>query len=188
MVTSSGNWAQLIKHANALAEQLKQRRQTVATAESCTGGGISYLLTEIAGSSGWFNGGLITYTNALKQKLLGVSSEVLEQQGAVSKACVEQMARGAMKQCQSDWAIAVNGIAARMNNACRIRHVYHAVDIITCGREDRQWKKDCAYRECGTCSIDQLDHHLEPLLQHQGPVTWTKWESQVSIVNGKRVR
>ncbi|WP_287830952.1 CinA family protein [Idiomarina sp.] len=111
MVTSSGNWAQLIKHANALAEQLKQRRQTVATAESCTGGGIGYLLTEIAGSSGWFNGGLITYTNALKQKLLGVSSEVLEQQGAVSKACVEQMARGAMKQCQSDWAIAVSGIA-----------------------------------------------------------------------------
>ncbi|NQZ03930.1 CinA family protein [Idiomarina sp.] len=111
MVTSGGNWAQLIKHANALAEQLNQRQQTLATAESCTGGGIGYLLTEIAGSSNWFNGGLITYTNALKQSLLGVSSEILEQQGAVSRLCVEQMARGAMAQCQSDWAIAVSGIA-----------------------------------------------------------------------------
>ncbi|MEC9319388.1 MAG: CinA family protein, partial [Pseudomonadota bacterium] len=69
MVTSGGNWGQLIKHANALAEQLNQRQQTLATAESCTGGGIGYLLTEIAGSSNWFNGGLITYTNALKQSL-----------------------------------------------------------------------------------------------------------------------
>lgn len=108
---------------------------------------------------------------------------------------IRLMRQSQLRQCLCEYCTnaelkirAVNGIAARMNNACRIRHVYHAVDIITCGREDRQWKKDCAYRECGTCSIDQLDHHLEPLLQHQGPVTWTKWESQVSIVNGKRVR
>ncbi|PYE35519.1 nicotinamide-nucleotide amidase [Idiomarina fontislapidosi] len=111
MVTSGGNWAQLIKHANELAQQLSQRQQTLATAESCTGGGIGYLLTEIAGSSSWFNGGLITYTNALKQQLLGVSSDTLAQHGAVSQACVEQMAQGAIKQCQSDWAIAVSGIA-----------------------------------------------------------------------------
>lgn len=98
-----------------LAEQvglnLQQKQQTVCTAESCTGGGIGYAITEVAGSSAWFNGGIITYTNALKQKLLAVEAQVLEKHGAVSEACVEQMAFGALDLCGADWSIAVSGVA-----------------------------------------------------------------------------
>lgn len=111
MVTSRQNWAQLIKHATELGRCLKQHQQTLATAESCTGGGIGYAITEVAGSSAWFNGGLITYTNELKQQLLGVSETVLKHHGAVSEACVRAMAAGARHQTQADWSIAVSGVA-----------------------------------------------------------------------------
>ncbi|RUO68717.1 CinA family protein [Idiomarina ramblicola] len=98
-----------------LAEQvgvcLQLKQQTVCTAESCTGGGIGYAITEVAGSSAWFNGGLITYTNALKQKLLSVEPSVLEKYGAVSETCVRQMAKGAIAACDADWSIAVSGVA-----------------------------------------------------------------------------
>ncbi|MDV6315274.1 CinA family protein [Idiomarina sp. HP20-50] len=99
------------KLAEQVGVSLQQKQQTVCTAESCTGGGIGYAITEVAGSSAWFNGGLITYTNALKQKLLSVEDSVLEKYGAVSQACVEQMAVGALEVCNSDWSIAVSGVA-----------------------------------------------------------------------------
>lgn len=111
MVTSQQNWAQRVSLAASVGQKLQQRQQTLTTAESCTGGGIGYVITEVAGSSAWFNGGLITYTNALKTAWLKVSSDILETHGAVSQACVTAMARGALTAAAADWSIAVTGIA-----------------------------------------------------------------------------
>lgn len=98
-----------------LAEQLGERLQTlgwrVTTAESCTGGGIAAALTEVAGSSAWFEYGLVTYANRAKQQLLGVSEESLTREGAVSEAVVREMAEGALRLSGAELAIAVSGVA-----------------------------------------------------------------------------
>lgn len=83
----------------------------------------------------------------------------------------------------------VNSTAARLSNNCRIRHIYHAIDIITCGRQANgatSWKQTCALQQCDNCSVDQLDRHLQPL-QHPGLVAWRRWDSVPSVINGKRV-
>lgn len=111
MVTTTVITPETLELAEQLGQSLLKKKQTIATAESCTGGGIGYAITEVAGSSAWFNGGLITYTNDLKRDQLEVSTETLEQDGAVSAQCVKQMAQGARTQCDTSWAIAVSGVA-----------------------------------------------------------------------------
>jgi PncC family amidohydrolase len=96
------------EHAGSL---LRQRGQTLATAESCTGGLIGHLLTEIPGSSDYYQGGLISYSDALKQSELGVETDTLASHGAVSAQTCIAMAEGARKRYGSDIAIAVTGIA-----------------------------------------------------------------------------
>ncbi|WP_022653683.1 CinA family protein [Aquaspirillum serpens] len=101
-----------IQHsAQALAQQLLQRGETVATAESCTGGLIAATLTEIAGSSAWFGWGVVSYANEAKQQLLQVNAHTLATDGAVSQAVVEQMAIGVRQLSGANWSIAVSGIA-----------------------------------------------------------------------------
>lgn len=95
----------------AVGRALLARKATVATAESCTGGLIGALLTEVSGSSAYFMGGAITYSNAEKIRQLGVSEAVLVEHGAVSEACVRQMAAGARSRFGVDYAVAVSGIA-----------------------------------------------------------------------------
>lgn len=90
---------------------LQQKNWRVATAESCTAGGIGYAISSIAGSSAWFEGGFITYSNALKHRLVQVTSGDLERYGAVSSEVAAAMAIGAMHNAQVDCAIAVTGIA-----------------------------------------------------------------------------
>ena len=85
--------------------------RTVATAESCTGGLIAHALTEIAGSSGYFRGGFVTYDNDVKRDQLGVSDELLAAHGAVSAQVARAMAEGARSRLHTDLAIAVTGIA-----------------------------------------------------------------------------
>jgi len=97
--------------AARLGTGLKAAGQTVATAESCTGGGIAEALTRIAGSSVWFDRGWVTYSNKAKQQELGVSANVLRAQGAVSEVVVLAMAEAARQQAATDWAVAVSGIA-----------------------------------------------------------------------------
>lgn len=80
-------------------------------AESCTGGGIAAAITDIAGSSQWFDRGFVTYTNQAKQDMLGVSSQTLEHEGAVSEATVKEMVAGALLHSQAQIAVAVSGIA-----------------------------------------------------------------------------
>jgi PncC family amidohydrolase len=94
-----------------IAEKLKDRRLTLCTAESCTGGLVGALCTSLPGSSAWFKGGIIAYDNELKERLLGVPAEILRQYGAVSKACAGAMLAGALRACSADCAIAITGIA-----------------------------------------------------------------------------
>ncbi len=90
---------------------LVANNKTVATAESCTGGYLSHLITFISGSSAYYKGSIIAYSNEVKMKILGVSSETLEKYGAVSKQTVTEMAIGVKNLSQTDYAIAVSGIA-----------------------------------------------------------------------------
>lgn len=85
--------------------------RTLATAESCTGGGIGAALTAVPGSSKVFKGGIISYTNEIKQNLLGVPADLLETKGAVSAPVAEAMAQGARKALTSDIAVSVTGLA-----------------------------------------------------------------------------
>jgi nicotinamide-nucleotide amidase len=92
-------------------ELLKQKGKTLSVAESCTGGYISSLFTDIPGSSEVFMGGIVPYNNRAKHELAGVSADVFEKYGAVSEACVVQLAEGVIKSFHSDYAISVSGIA-----------------------------------------------------------------------------
>ena len=85
--------------------------RTLVTAESCTGGGIGAALTAIAGASAVYKGGIISYTNEVKNSLLNVREDLLEQKGAVSAAVAEAMAEGARKQLNADVAVSVTGLA-----------------------------------------------------------------------------
>lgn len=89
---------------------LLQQQKTIATAESCTGGLIAHLLSAVPGASAYLKGAVVSYANEIKQNLLKVSDESLEQQGAVSEAVVLQMLKGALESLQSDYALAVSGI------------------------------------------------------------------------------
>jgi nicotinamide-nucleotide amidase len=90
---------------------LKSQHKTLATAESCTGGYVSHLITSVPGSSSYYKGSIISYANEVKENELGVSIQILKAQGAVSEACVTQMAEGVRKKLNTDYAIATSGIA-----------------------------------------------------------------------------
>jgi len=90
---------------------LRAKKATVATAESCTGGYIAHLITEIAGSSDYYLGSILSYANEVKINQLGVSADDIEKYGAVSQQVVEQMALGVQQQLKSDYAVATSGIA-----------------------------------------------------------------------------
>lgn len=83
----------------------------LATAESCTGGGVACAVTEIAGSSAWFDRGFVTYSNQAKVDMLGVTKDTLDSFGAVSEATVHEMVAGALRHSQARIALAVSGIA-----------------------------------------------------------------------------
>ena len=90
---------------------LRQRGLSLATAESCTGGLVSDRITDIPGSSVYFRGGIVAYSNAAKISLLGVSPATLESHGAVSSEVVLEMARGARRILQADLAVSISGVA-----------------------------------------------------------------------------
>jgi len=94
-----------------LGQLLADHDLTVTTAESCTGGLLAGAITEVPGSSGWFEQGLVTYSNAAKTAMLGVDADTLEQEGAVSEAVVRAMVIGALENSGADIAVAVSGIA-----------------------------------------------------------------------------
>ena len=105
------NDAQLDELARDVAAHLEASGQVVTLAESCTGGWIAKLLTDIAGSSAWFGQGVVTYSNSAKGRLLGVPEDLLAAHGAVSEEVVRRMASGALDAAQADVSVAVSGVA-----------------------------------------------------------------------------
>lgn len=97
--------------AEATLSFLRRRGQTLATAESLTGGGVGMLLTTVPGSSENYRGGVISYTDEVKHRVLGVPSGILETDGAVSAGTAAAMAEGVKTVCGADWAISTTGLA-----------------------------------------------------------------------------
>jgi nicotinamide-nucleotide amidase len=103
--------ADLHRLAEALGEQFRHQRLSLVTAESCTGGWIAKTVTDIAGSSDWFDCGMVAYSYEAKQAMLGVRPETLEYHGAVSRETVIEMVSGALVHSGASVAVAVTGIA-----------------------------------------------------------------------------
>ena len=101
----------LLASASRLLDLCRARGFKIATAESCTGGLVAALLTEIAGSSDVVERGLVTYSNEAKRELLGVAAETLAAHGAVSEATAREMAAGALRTSHADLAVAITGVA-----------------------------------------------------------------------------
>ena len=97
--------------AEQLAKIFLKTSSKLATAESCTGGGLAEILTRLPGSSAWFERGYVTYSNESKHELLSVPSETLEQFGAVSEETARAMAKGAVENSRADYGVAITGIA-----------------------------------------------------------------------------
>jgi len=97
--------------AAAVAAELKAHGRILALAESCTGGWIAKVCTDLAGSSAWFERGFVTYSNLAKSECLGVSPSSLQRFGAVSEIVAAEMSRGARSAAHADFAIAVTGVA-----------------------------------------------------------------------------
>jgi nicotinamide-nucleotide amidase len=97
--------------AKELGQRLKAKRESLVTAESCTGGWVAQAVTSVAGSSDWFERGFVTYSNAAKQELLGVKQSTLEKHGAVSEQTAIEMAQGALARSRGTLALAVTGVA-----------------------------------------------------------------------------
>lgn len=101
----------MLQLARDLFEDLEREGLMIATAESCTGGLIAGLLTEIAGSSAYVERGFVTYSNAAKTEMLGVPAELIARDGAVSESVARKMAEGALAHSEADVAVAVTGVA-----------------------------------------------------------------------------
>ena len=111
MSTAEADDRELNNLAETIAAVFSQRGATLVTAESCTGGWIAKTLTDIAGSSSWFECGVVAYSYEAKEALLGVRPETLEQHGAVSRETVIEMVSGALARFGATVAVAVTGIA-----------------------------------------------------------------------------
>jgi PncC family amidohydrolase len=103
--------SETISLAQAVGELLRECQLTLAVAESCTGGLLAARITSVAGSSDYFRGGVVAYSNPVKERVLGVPTDVLEQHGAVSEETALAMARGVRQLLQVDLALAVTGLA-----------------------------------------------------------------------------
>lgn len=102
------NELQIVKN---IADILNAKQQRLTLAESCTGGGIAKVCTDLAGSSTWFDRGFVTYSNLAKEEMLGVQHQTLDKYGAVSEEVVVEMAAGALLNSTAHWSIAVSGVA-----------------------------------------------------------------------------
>ena len=102
---------ELTRLAERVGRALAERGLMLATAESCTGGWVAKVMTDVAGSSGWFERGFVTYSKQDKQDLLGVRASTLRAHGAVSEQVVREMAEGALARSRAQVALAISGIA-----------------------------------------------------------------------------
>lgn len=152
----------MIKLAETVLQMLQGK--TLATAESCTGGGIGQLLTAVPGSSAVYKGGIISYTNEIKQRLLMVPEELLIRFGAVSAPVAEAMAQGARQQLNADFALSVTGLAGpggdEFGNPVGTVFVGYADDSCCISKEfhfsgDRQAVRDQAINAALSLIVEQ---------------------------------
>lgn len=145
--------------------KLRKKGISIATAESCTGGLISHRITNVSGSSDYYKGGVIAYANEVKEKLLHVTKDILEEKGAVSAECAMAMANGVRTLLCSDVSIATTGIAGPTGGTqdkpvglvyialATNDYVYHAEHIF---HEDREGNK----REAANAALEMLWTHI----------------------------
>lgn len=132
-------WAKATVLSEALGQKLLAKGWRVTTAESCTGGGLACAITEVAGSSAWFDQGIVSYSNAVKADLLRVPLSTLSQHGAVSAPVVAAMAQGALHSSGSDLALSISGIAGPTGGSAE-----KPVGTVWFGLQDRHgefWQK-----------------------------------------------
>lgn len=154
-----------------LGQRAMQKGVTMATAESCTAGGISYYITEVPGSSRWFDRGYVTYTNQAKTEMLGVTPATLSAYGAVSEETVREMALGALEKSGAHIAVAVSGIAGPggavpgkpLGTVCFgfARRAAHGPVVFTdtqCFSGDRKAVRLATIRQAVQGLITQVDH------------------------------
>jgi len=160
-----------------LASELQTRSLTLTAAESCTGGLIAKSLTDLPGSSSWFRQAWITYSNEAKNQMLGVSEQLLEQQGAVSAGVVEAMAKGALLRSGASIAVAVSGIAgpggATAGKPVGTVWIAWASDTGVSSQKylfagDRQSVRAQATLAAVLESVKLCESVTEPLLEHNG--------------------
>lgn len=145
---------------------LTEQGLTVAVAESCTGGLIAHRLTNVSGSSAYFIGGVVAYSNQVKERVLGVSGETLTAYGAVSEACAREMARGARRLFGTDVAISSTGIAGPTGGTAEkpVGLVYVALaapDLERCERHLWQGDRLENKRQTAEAALEMLRQYLE---------------------------
>jgi nicotinamide-nucleotide amidase len=143
--------AELYELAERVGQKLRAAERRIVTSESCTGGWVAKALTDVPGSSQWFECGFVTYSNAAKVRDLGVNAQTLERFGAVSEQTVREMAEGALRVAGASVALAVTGIAGPDGAVpgkpvgtvwfCAAARAGHAVDIIA---EEQRFEGDRA--------------------------------------------
>jgi nicotinamide-nucleotide amidase len=164
--------SELYELATRVAHKLRAAERRVVTAESCTGGWVAKALTDIPGSSQWFECGYVTYSNAAKMRDLGVAARTLESFGAVSEHTVREMAEGALRVAGANVALAVSGIAGPDGGTpekpvgivwfCAAARQGQAIDIIA---EEQRFEADRAIvRSCA------VQHALRLILRLDLPV------------------
>ncbi len=140
-----------IREASDILEKCRSKGLKITTAESCTGGLISALFTEIAGSSDVFDRGFVTYSNEAKADLLGVSQDTLKQNGAVSEPTAREMAQGAIKNSNASVAIAVTGIAGPGGgSATRPVGLVHIAGLTNTGAD---YHEACQFGDIGRSEV-----------------------------------
>ncbi len=120
-----------------VGELLLENQEILASAESCTGGGVATAITSIAGSSQWFDRAFVTYTNKAKMEMLGVKATTLEQYGAVSEQTVEEMVLGALDHSDATIAVSISGIAGPGGGSDE----KPVGTVCFCWADKRGWKK-----------------------------------------------
>ncbi|MHB1161159.1 MAG: CinA family protein [Chloroflexota bacterium] len=136
--------ARIAARAEELGRRLRALGLTLATAESCTGGGIADAITDVAGSSDYFLGGVVAYANRVKEQLLGVGADLLATQGAVSEPVALQMAEGVRRLLGADLGVGITGIAGPGGGSAEkpVGLVYIAVAGPE-GQEVRRYLRSC---------------------------------------------
>jgi PncC family amidohydrolase len=145
---------------------LTEQGLTVAVAESCTGGLIAHRLTNVPGSSTYFMGGVVAYSNEVKERVLGVSGETLSAYGAVSEECAKEMARGACRLLDTDVAISSTGIAGPTGGTPEkpVGLVYVALaapDLERCERHLWQGTRLENKQQTSQAALEMLRQYLE---------------------------